>query len=97
MATTYIGFYQVSGSSPVAAAWLDTGAMLPAFAQKVNAFPASLPASCKLIGSWAVTGPAPSVLVVEAESFADLQFINLYYYGYLEFDWHPTTAVPRDN
>ena len=36
-------------------------------------------------------------MVVEEESFADLQHINTYYGGWLLFDWHPTATggVPR--
>lgn len=96
MATTYIGFYQPAADSPVNATWRDTGKFPPGFAKKVNEFPQQLPATCKLIGSWAVGG-GPSVIIVEAESFADLQHINFYYAGWLVFDWRPTTSVPRDN
>ena len=37
------------------------------------------------------------MLIVEAESFADLQHVNQYYAGWLDFDWHPTTSVQRNN
>lgn len=96
MATTYIGFYQAAPDSPVNASWRSTGKFPPEFAKKVNEFPTKLPSTCRLIGSWAVGG-GPSVLVVEAESFADLQHINQYYAGWLAFDWRPTASVPRDN
>jgi hypothetical protein len=72
--------------------------MHPDMAKKVNGFPASLPSTCKLIGSWAVSGgEAPGVMVAEVESFADLQHVNVYYAGWLLFDWHPVQSVPRDN
>ncbi|WP_343392572.1 hypothetical protein [Candidatus Amarobacter glycogenicus] len=38
----------------------------------------------------------PSALVVEAESIADIGHITTYYAGWLEFDWHPCMAMPRD-
>jgi hypothetical protein len=98
MATTYIGFYQPHPTSPAADVWRNTGKFPPEFAKKVNEFPTSLPPTCKLIGSWVVSGGAArSVLVIEAESFADIQHVNQYYNGWLEFDWHPTTSPPRDN
>lgn len=96
MATTYIGFYNPAPDSPANKAWRETGKFPPDFARKINEFPSKLPATCKLIGSWAVGG-GPSVLIVEAESYADLQHITLYYAGWLVFDWRPTTTVPRDN
>lgn len=59
----------------------------------MRGFPAALPETCKLIGSWAVTGgEAPGVMVVEAESFSDLQAINQHYNGWLNFDWHPVAT-----
>lgn len=39
---------------------------------------------------------APGVIVVETESYADIQHINRYYWGWLTFDWHPSNSVPRD-
>jgi hypothetical protein len=35
------------------------------------------------------------VLVVEAEGQPDLTFINNYYAGWLQFEWHPTNEVAR--
>ncbi len=97
MATTYVGFYRPDPSSPAASAFRDTGAPPPAFGKKVNEFAKSLPATCKLVGSWGVSGnQAPSVIVVEAESYADLQHINTYYRGWLLFDWHPAAPPRRD-
>ncbi len=96
MATTYVGFYRPTTDSPANASLRATGALPPEFGKRVNAFPANLPATCKLIGSWNVSG-GPSVIIVEAESFADLTHIILYYAGWLEFDWRPARTVPRDN
>ena len=31
-------------------------------------------------------------MVVEAESYSDIQFIDFYYIGWLNFDWHPTNT-----
>ncbi len=64
----------------------------------MQAFPSILPETCKLIGSWSVSGgEAPGVMVVEAESYDDLTAINSHYLGWLQFDWHPVQAggVPR--
>ena len=56
-------------------------------------FPSKLPPTCNLVGSWATLGANPAgVMVVEAESFADLAVINNHYRGWLLFDWHPTTT-----
>ena len=100
MAITFVGFYNVGAS--VAATEADimalrqTGSLpeaLPDFWAKVRDFPSKLPPTCKLIGSWGVNGrQAPSVMVVEAESYDDLQFINNYYQGWLLIDWHPTAT-----
>ena len=32
------------------------------------------------------------VMVVEASNFSDIQFINTYHAGWLNFDWHPTST-----
>lgn len=98
MSTTYVGFYRPIAQEVNNKSAREIGRMTPDFAAKVNGFPGSLPATCKLIGSWALSGgQVPGVIVVDVEGFADLQHINLYYAGWLEFDWHPTAGVPRDN
>lgn len=96
MTTTYVGFYHAVPDSPVNAVWRETGKFPPNFAKMVNEFPAKLPKTCKLVGSWNVSA-GPSVIIIEAESYADCQHISLYYAGWLLFDWRPTTTVPRDN
>ena len=96
MSTTYVGFYRPTADSPVNASIRETGALPAGFGKMVNEFPAKLPATCKLIGSWIVSA-GPSVIVVEAESLAALIHISGYYGGWLEFDWRPTRSVPRDN
>lgn len=96
MSTTYLGFYRPTADTPVNGVWRSTGKLPPDFATKVNEFPTKLPATCKLIGSWNVGG-GPSVIVVEAETFADIQHISQYYAGWLEFDWRPTASVQRNN
>ncbi|MEO8541255.1 MAG: hypothetical protein ABI577_16055 [bacterium] len=95
MTTTYIGYQSVPPDWPWAAL-RETGAPPPALMKKRNEFPTHLPKTCKLIGSWAVSGPAPNVVVVEAESIADLQHIDNYYAGWVLFDWHPCTPMPRE-
>ena len=97
MTTTYIGYMSAPTDSPIFASLRQTGAMPKELGQKVNAFPSSLPKTCKLVGSWAVLGPAPNVVIVEAESIADLQHIDSYYAGWIIFDWHPCRPMPRDN
>ena len=101
MATTYVGYYRVTESAAreIETANRETGAAPRVWAEKVNAFPASLPDGVKLIGSWGVGGGvAPSVMIVEVDDFSGLAHINAYYAGWLAFDWHPTNAggVPRD-
>lgn len=98
--TTYVGFFRVQCPDIIAASQREIGGFPPAFAAKINAFPASFPATSKLIGTWGISGgEAPGVTIVEAESWADLQRINAYYAGWLAFDWHPTATggVPRNN
>lgn len=97
MATTYVGFYRPAAQEVVGKSWRETGNGPDAFRAKIRGFPASFTPTCKMIGSWAIDGlQAPSVLVVEAESYADLARINEYYAGWLVFDWHPTGGVKRD-
>ncbi len=96
MATTYVGFYRPVSPEVIAASQRETGTLPPAMLAKVRAFPASLPPTCKLIGSWAISGgQEPGVMVAEVESIADLQHVNTYYAGWLNFDWHPTAGVDR--
>ncbi len=51
-----------------------------------------------MIGSWPTGPETPGVTVVEVESFADLQAIDQYYQGWVQFDWHPSPSggVARD-
>jgi hypothetical protein len=75
----------------------ETGSFPPALREKVSTFAKMLPQTCKLVGSWAVSGgAAPGVIVVEAESYADIVHINQHYAGWLWFDWHPANTVARD-
>ena len=97
MAITFVGFFRlVEPTEADINTQRQAGSPLeayPEFFAKVREFPSKLPSTCKLIGSWAVTGgQAPNVIVVEVESYDDLQFINNYYLGWLDFEWHPTTT-----
>ena len=96
MATTYIGYWRPAADSPVNEARRKTGANPPELDKKRRELPASLPPTCKILDSWFVLGTAPSALGVEAESIADIGHITTYYAGWLEFDWHPCMAMPRD-
>jgi hypothetical protein len=96
MATTYIGYWRPAADSPVNEVRRTTGANPPELDKKRREFPASLPPTCKILDSWFVLGSAPSALVVEAESIADIGHISTYYAGWLEFDWHACMAMPRD-
>ena len=101
MAMTFVGFFRQGPTEADTNAIRKTGNYFEAWPElgiKVREFPSKLPPTCKLIGSWVVTGgQAPNVMVVEVESFDDIQFINSYYQGWLLFDWHPTATggVPR--
>jgi hypothetical protein len=101
MAFTFVGYYDFWPGTPLPADIehsRSTGAApSPAFRQKVQEMPTKLPSTCKLIGSWAAGGRAAGVMVVEAESWDDLEAINVHYRGYLLIDWHPTRTggVPR--
>ncbi len=97
MTTTFIGYFQAASDSPVLAAWRETGAVPIDYAEKVNNFLNELPATCKWIVTWNVSGDSPSSIIVEVESNDDLQHINQYYAGWLVFTWHPTTPTRRDN
>ena len=103
MAFTFIGYFDVWNGTPLPSDVehsRETGDLtVPAMREKIQGLPASLPSTCKLVGSWSSGGGrAAGVMVVEAESFADLQAINSHYRGWLQFEWHPTTTggVPRD-
>jgi len=74
---TFVGYYTQVDTASMVDGFRSTGGPPPEFQQKIREFPANLPDTCNLIGSWAISGgAAPSVMVVEAESFADLQAIN---------------------
>jgi len=99
MAITFVGFYRPNYREEDVEIVRKNGQFLPEMREKIKAFPSSLPTTCKLIGSWGVSGgEAPGVMVVEADNFSDIQFINIYYAGWLNFDWHPTNTggVPRE-
>ena len=96
MTMTYIGYQSAPPDIPVWASLRESGKPPPELARKVNGFPASLPPTCKIVGSWFVPGPAPNVVVVEVESLDDLQHIDNYYAGWVIFDWHPCRPMPRD-
>jgi len=68
----------------------------PEFMAKTQTFPSIFDGeSLKLIGSWATASPdAPGVIVVEADSFADLMKIEFHYQGWQHFVWHPASS-PR--
>lgn len=95
MTTTYIGFQRVPPDSPVRTSLLDSGTVPVELTQKVMAFPSKLPSWCQLVGSWAVPGDSPQVVIVTAESVVDLQNINNYYAGWVVFDWHPCKPGAR--
>jgi hypothetical protein len=102
MPLTFVGYYEAWPGTPLPEEIKhsrETGVgPAPAMLEKIRQFPAKLPSTCTLVGSWGVTGPGRAgVMVVEAESWADLAFINEYYRGWLLFDWHPTASggVPR--
>lgn len=97
MSTTFIGFMSAPPDLPVWESARKTGAFPKELQEKVNKFPGSLPRTCKLIGSWAVLGPSPNVVIVEAESVQDLLHIDNYYAGWVIFDWHPCRPMPREN
>ena len=74
MAITFLGFYRPYFREADVETVRGSGQFLPEMRDKVKAFPSSLPDTCKLIGSWGVSGgEAPGVMVVEADSFSDIQ------------------------
>jgi hypothetical protein len=98
MAMTFIGYVQRDDAAwseaDFAAARTAGAGGPPEFAAKVLAMPANLPATCKVLGAWGTIGSptALSVMLVEAESFADLAVITNYYSGWLRIEWNPTAS-----
>ena len=94
MAITFVGFYSLLGPTEAdIESGRQTGTFPAQLTTKIREFPSKLPSTCKLIGSWGVTGgEIAGVMVVEAESYSDIQFIDFYYIGWLNFDWHPTNT-----
>ncbi len=96
MAITFVGYYRPFGGAFTDAemdGFRSAGQLADDFLEKVRALPAALAETCMLIGSWAPTGGVvPGVMVVEAESNADLAAISSHYFGWLQFDWHPVAA-----
>ena len=92
MAITFVGFYRPFALTEADVKGIrETGVLPPEVSAKVRDFPSKLPPTCKLIGSWNFSGgETPGVMVVEVESYDDLQFINSYYNGWIQYDWHPT-------
>jgi hypothetical protein len=94
MAFTFVGYYDPAPGTPLPADvehQRSTGTQPPAIQQKVRELPGKLPPTCKLIGSWTTFGArATGVMVVEADSWDDLEVINSHYRGFLLRDWHPT-------
>ena len=97
MTTTYIGFYRPVSRELIGTTQRESGTFPADLAERIGSFPDLLPDTCKLIGSWRPTGgQVPGVMVIEAESFADVQHVDKHYFGWLEFDWHPVQGSPRD-
>jgi hypothetical protein len=95
MTFTFVGYYDPAVGTPLREDiehQRSTGVgPSPAMQQKVRELPAKLPATCRLIGSWATPGARVNgVMIVEAESWDDLEAINAHYRGWLLIDWHPT-------
>ena len=99
---TYIGYYRAHPDY-----WRETGARAreaghavpnDAFREKVAGLRDKLPASIKLIGSYAPiqSNPNPnhpSVWICECDDPSELTFVNNYYQGFLVFEWVPVTAL----
>ncbi len=101
MAQTYLGFFHWAAGVPttedIERLRKQGSAGLEELLTKVRRLPANLPPSCKLVSAWQIgTQNVLSVVIVEAESRADLQFIDDYYMGWFQADWHPTTLIARD-
>ena len=99
MAQAYVGLVHWAAGVPVEAdvERLRRGEQLDELLAKVRALPANLPDTCTLLAGYTVgIGDLISFMVVEAESQADLQAINNYYFGWFRIDWTPTNVVERD-
>ena len=103
MAFTFVGYITSWPGTPTSEDVehaRSTGIGPPAaMLQKMNELPSKLPPTCRLIGSWGTAGGrAEAVMVVEAESWDDLNFISAHYRGFINFTWHPTATggVPRN-
>ena len=103
MAMTFVGYVQrddASWSEADIAAARAAGAPPPELATKIRALPSNLPETCRLLGAWGTIGSptALSVMLVEAESYADLGAISNYYSGWLTIEWNPTlsSGIERD-
>jgi hypothetical protein len=97
---TYIGYYRPNESfareNDERARAGDAGPS-PVMRQKVIELRDKLPASLKLIGSYTPLGGGsdtrPGVWIVETDDAAELQFVNNWYSGFLEFEWSPAVPV----
>jgi hypothetical protein len=97
---TYIGYYRINedfqrenGANSRQAGELVTN---QAFRQKVIDLRDKLPASIKLVGSYGTASTAerhPNIWIAETDDPAELQFVNNWYAGFLEFDWIPATVL----
>ncbi|MGE0227687.1 MAG: hypothetical protein AB7I38_07005 [Dehalococcoidia bacterium] len=95
--TLYIGFYTIdphfqreSGER----ARSGDNTMDERFGRKVVELRDRLPASLKLLGSYATqSAERPNIWLCETDNQADLQFVSNYYEGYLRFDWVPATVI----
>lgn len=100
MSITFVGFFRLAATEVIVEYQRGHDDNFPPeFQQKVRDVPSLFSDSLKLVGSWGVGGgEVPGVMVVEVDSFADLQVIDQHYNGWLNFDWHPTNTggVPRD-
>jgi hypothetical protein len=99
---TYIGYYRLHPDywSENGARAREAGHAIPdeVFRAKVSSLRDKLPASIKLIGSYAPIASSPNperpaVWICECDDPAELTFVNNYYAGYLMFDWAPVTVL----
>lgn len=98
--STYIGYFQVTDTFRAAAearALAGDNTPDPKFIQMVVDLPLKLPSGCHMLGTYSPLGGAtasqPSICLVEAAEFTQLQFISAYYAGWLEFHWAPTIPL----